>query len=333
MVRYASRRALVALAALAIGTAPAAAQKEASIPRVGFLSPGTSATNQGITAFRQGLAELGYIDGRNIAIEPRYAEGKPERFPQVAGELVGLHVDAIAVIGAITVRAVMGATRTIPTVFAIVVDPVAEKLVASMERPGANITGVTTFDPRQPTRQLKILKRAIPSLKRLAIVGDASVSEALLLANEREARALGIEARRYRVAAGHPEIETVLANARAEHADALLVLEEPAVFIHRKQIATVANKYRLPTMFAPDYADAGGLLAYGTSYVEGAHRMAAYVDKILRGTKPGEIPVGIVAEHRLVVNLKTARDIGVTIPPDLLQEANRVLPDDGTASP
>ncbi len=333
MARSTCCRALVALAAVAIGTAPAAAQREARVPRIGFVSPGTSAATQGITAFRQGLAELGYVDGRNIVIDPRYAEGRPERFAQVAGELAGLQVDAIAVIGAITLRAVMGATRSIPTVFAIVVDPVAEKLVASMERPGENVTGVTTFDPRQPARQLAILKRAIPTLKHLAILGDASVSEALMLANVREARALGIEPRPYRIAADRPEIETVLSAARGEHVDALLVLEEPAVFIHRKQIAAIANEYRLPTMFAPDYADAGGLLAYGTSYIEGARRMAGYVDQILKGKKPGEIPIGTVGERRLVVNLNTAREIGVTIQPDLLHEANRVLPDDRAPSP
>jgi ABC-type uncharacterized transport system substrate-binding protein len=292
--------------------------------RIGYIGPTTSSSPTAV-ALREGLIELGYVEGRDFVIEARFAEGKRDRFPAIANEIVSHKVDVIALVGAITARAAMKATTTIPIVFAVVLDPVHDSLVTNMQIPGGNVTGVTTYDPQQPTKQLALLKTVIPGLRRVAILGDASVSEALLNANDKAAHALGVDVTRLRVAAPNPDIEGALAKARNDSAGALLVLEEPAVVAARQRIVELAGRDRLPTMFAPDWADAGGLLAYGTSLVEGARRMVTYVDKILKGAKPGDLPVEAVTRYQLVVNLKTARQLGVTIPPDVLKQANRII--------
>ena len=275
------------------------------------------------------IADSGYIAGRDVEIEQRFADGRSERFAEVASEIVGLGVDLIALVGAVTARAAMKATTSIPIVFAVVVDPVADGVVASLERPGGHVSGVTSFDPQQPRKQLEILKEAVPALTRVALLGDASVSEALLKANEEQARALGLVPTRLRLTAPNIDIEGVLTEVRRQDCGALVALEEPAVVLHRKRIAELAAKERLPTMFARDWADAGGLIAYGTSVVEAARCMAPYVDKILKGANAGDLPVKVVSGHELIFNLKTAREIGVTIPQGLLRRANRVIQESG----
>ncbi len=200
-------------------------------------------------------------------------------------------------LGAVTARAAKKATTSIPIVFAMVVDPVADDVVASLERPGGNVTGVTSFDPQQARKQLELFREVLPGLKRVAILGDQGVSEALMKANEGQARALGLQTQRLRVAGPNPDLEGALAAVRQENADALLILEEPILVTLRKRIAELAAKYRLPTMFARDRADAGGLIAYGTSVVEAMRRMAPYVDKVLKGAKPGALPVETVTRQ------------------------------------
>jgi putative ABC transport system substrate-binding protein len=310
---------------LALGTvlAPAKAQQPAKIPRVGFLAPQGRSLPL-FEAFRQGLAELGYVEGRNVVIEPRFAEGQYERFPYLFAELVRLKVDVIAVTGAVTARAAKKAVTDIPIVFAVVVDPVADNVVPSLERPGGNLTGVTSFDPQQAKKQLQLLKEAIPGLKRVAILGDQGVSEALMKASEGQAKEVGLQTQRFRVAAPNPDLEGAFAAMKQEHADALLVLEEPILGVQAKRIAELAAKDRLPTMFPPSRVSAEGLIAYGTSQVEAIHRMAAYVDKVLKGARPGELSVETVTRYELIVNLKTAQEIGVTIPPEVLKRADRV---------
>lgn len=211
--------------------------------------------------------------------------------------------------------------------FGVVVDPVTDKLVTNLERPGGTITGVTTYDPQQPRKQLELLKTVIPDLKRVAILGDRSVSEALLNANDKEARALGLEVTRLRIANPNPDIDGVLAQAKTENVGALVMLEEPAILIppNAKRIVALATADRLPTIIGADWAEYGVLMAYGTSVVEGARRMAPYVDKILKGAKPGDLPVQAVTGHKLTVNVKTARQIGLTLPPELLKKADRVI--------
>jgi ABC-type uncharacterized transport system substrate-binding protein len=311
---------------LAIGSllAPAEAQQAAKVPRVGFLAPqGRSLPLFG--AFQKGLADLGYVEGRNIVIEPRFAEGQLERLPDLVAELVRLKVDVLAVTGAVTARAAKKTVTDIPIVFAVVVDPVADNVVPSLERPGGILTGVTSFDPKQATKQIQLLMEVIPGLKRVAILGDQGVSEALIKAGEEQARTLGLQPQRLRVTGPSPDLEAAFAAFKRERAEALLVLEEPVLGVHATRIAEMAAKDRLPTLFAPSRAAAGGLLAYGTSQVEAIRRMAAYVDKVLKGAKPSELPVEKVTRYELIVNQKTAHEIGVAIPPEVLKRADRVI--------
>ncbi len=314
----------VVILALGAVLAPAEAQEAARTPRIGFLAPQGRSLPL-FDAFRKGLADLGYVESRNVVIEPRFAEGQYERFPDLFAELVRLKVDVIVVTGAVTARAAKKAVTDIPIVFAVVVDPVADNVVPSMERPGGNLTGVTSFDPQQAKKQFRLLKEAIPGLKRVAILGDQGVSEALMKASEGQAKEVGLQTQRLRVAAPNPDLEGAFAAFKQEHADALLVLEEPLLGVHAKRIAELAARDRLPTMFPPSRVAAGGLIAYGTSQVEAIHRMAAYVDKVLKGTKPGELSVETVNRYELIVNLKTAAEIGVTIPPEVLKRADRVI--------
>jgi putative tryptophan/tyrosine transport system substrate-binding protein len=300
-----------------------AKEQPAKVLRIGFLAPQGRSLPL-LDAFRQGLADLGYVEGRNVVIEPRFAEGQYERFPELIGELVGLKVDVLAVTGAVTARAAKKAATDIPIVFTVVVDPVADNVVPSLERPGGNITGVTSFDPQQATKQFQLLKEVIPGLKRVAILGDQGVSEALMTSGEEQARALGLEPQRLRVAGPNPDLEAAFAVFKQGHAYALLVLEEPVLGVHAKTIADLAAKDRLPSLFPPSRVAAGGLISYGTSQTDGIHRMAAYVVKILKGAKPGDLPVETVNHYELIVNQKTAQAIGVTIPHEVLKRADQV---------
>ncbi|WER49655.1 ABC transporter substrate-binding protein [Cupriavidus sp. WKF15] len=303
---------------------PSEAQQPAKIPRVGFLAPQGRSLPL-FDAFRQGLADLGYIDGKNIVIEPRFAEGHYERFPEIFSELVGLKIDVLAVTGAVTARAAKKSVTDIPIVFSVVVDPVADHLVPNLERPGGNLTGVTSFDPQQATKQLELLKQVVPGLKRVAILGDQGVSEALINAAEGQARTLELQPQRLRVAGPNPDLEGAFAAIKQQHADALLVLEEPILGVHAKEVVDLAAKNRLPTLFAPSRVAAGGLVSYGASQTEAIRHMAAYVDKVLKGAKPGALSVETVKRYELIVNLKTAREIGVTVSPEVLKRADRVI--------
>jgi putative ABC transport system substrate-binding protein len=318
-------KTLIAVVVLTLGAVTSLeAQQAARISRVGFLAPqGRSLPLFG--AFQKGLEDLGYVEGKNIVIEPRFAEGQPERLPELVAELIRLKVDVLAVTGAVTARAAKKAVTDIPIVFAVVVDPVADNVVPSLERPGGNLTGVTSFDPQQASKQLELLKEIVPGLKRVAILGDQGVSEALMKASESQARSLGLRPQRFRVAGPSPDLERAFAAFKKERAEALLVLEEPILGVQATRIADMAAKDRLPTMFAPSRVAAGGLIAYGTSQVDAIRRMTAYVDEVLKGAKPGELPVETVKRYELVVNLKTARQIGVTISPEVLKRADRVI--------
>ena len=308
----------------------ASAQQPANVQRIGYLSSGSAPTpatpHHGFEAFRKALADLGYVEGRNIIIEDRWPEGgRPDRLPEAAAALVSLKMDVIAVVGAIAVRAAKGATTDIPIVFGVVVDPVAAELVANLERPGGNVTGFTTFDPQQARKQLEILKEAIPGLARVALLGDAAVRPALFQANEDAARALGLQTQALKVRAPNPDFEGALEAVKKEGAGAVVVLDHPVTGPNRRRIAELAAKHRLPTLFPRDHADAGGLISYGTGLSEASRRTAAYVDKILKGAKPGDLPVETVTRHELIINLKTAREIGVTFPPAMLSNANQVV--------
>lgn len=300
------------------------AQQAAKISRVGFLAPqGRSLPLY--AAFQKGLADLGYVEGQNIVIEPRFAEGQYERFPELLADLVRLKMDVLVVTGAVTARAAKKAVTDIPIVFAVVVDPVADNVVPSLEKPGGVITGVTSFDPKQASKQLELLKETVPGLSRVAILGDQGVSEALMNASEEQARAIGLQPQRLRLTGPSPDLDAAFAAFKKERAQALLVLEEPLLGVHATRIAEMAAKDRLPTLFPPSRVAAGGLIAYGTSQVEAIHRVAAYVDKILKGAKPADLPVEKVVRYELILNLKTAGEIGITIPPDVVKRADRVI--------
>jgi putative ABC transport system substrate-binding protein len=302
--------------------AAALAQDPAPVKRIGLLAHAPGVVTEG---FLRGLRARGHVEGRDVAVEARFSHGDLERFPELAAELVRRKVDVIAVVGAVTARAAERATSSIPIVFAVVVDPVADGVVSDLQRPEANATGVTTFDPQQSRIQLELLEEAVPGLRRVAILGDRGVSEFLARDSERHARELGLEPLILRVAGPAPDLEGALASAKRQGAGALLVLEEPITGIHQKEIAELAARYRLPSIFSRDRAEAGGLMAYGTSITEGARRMATYVDRILGGARPGDLPVERVAGHELIVNVGTAQKIGLSIPPRILGRADRII--------
>ena len=312
--------------ALGVGAilAPCQAQQAAKTARIGFVAPQGRSLPL-FDAFRQGLADRGYVEGRNVVIEPRFAEGQYDRFPALFDELARDKVDILVVTGAVTARAARKAVSDLPIVFAVVVDPVADKVIASLDHPGGNLTGVTSFDPQQATKQFGLLREVIPAVKRVAILGDQGVSEALITAADQQARTLGLQPQRIRVAGPNPDLEAAFAAMRQQHADALLVLEEPVLGVHANSIAELAAKDRLPTVFAPSRVSAGGLLSYGVSQTEAVRHMAAYIEKILKGAQPGELPVEKVDRYELIVNLKTARAIGVSVPADVLKRADQVI--------
>jgi len=307
-----------------LGVALSGAQQPGKMTRVGFLGTGpapTPATSYApLQAFRQGLHELGYVEGRDVVIETRWAEGRLDQLPALAAELVGLRVDILVGVGAVVARAAKSATTTIPIVIAVVIDPV--NLVA--ERPGGNLTGLTTFDPQEARKKLALLQEVVPGLARVAILGDQAVRDTM--GHAEQARALGLQPQSLTIAGASPDLEAVFQAIRREHADALLVLELPATVMHRKRIAELAAQQRLPTLFPlSGSSDAGELLGYGTKITEAARRLAAYVDRIVKGAQPADLPFEVVVRPELIVNLKTAKQIGLTIPPNVLARADRVI--------
>jgi putative ABC transport system substrate-binding protein len=310
--------------ALVGGISTCDAEEAQKVARIGFLAPQGRSLPL-FDAFRQGLAEIGYIEGRNLTIDARFAEGQLDRLPGLAAELAASNIDVLAVTGAVTARAARKGAPDTPTVFSMVVDPVADHVVSNLANPGGNLTGVTSFDPAQARKQLELLKEVLPGLRRVAVMGDAGVSEALISASEAQAGELGLQTVRHRFVAASPELESVFASFHRTQVDALLVLEEPLLGVHAKRIAELASANRLPTMFAPSRVGAGGLLSYGTSQTESVRRMASYIDRILKGAKPAALPVETVTRYELIVNLKTARDIGVTVPASVLAKADRLI--------
>jgi putative tryptophan/tyrosine transport system substrate-binding protein len=290
--------------------------------RVGIVVAGSAYP---INGFRAGLADLGWIEGESIRFEIRAAEGQLQRLPEFASEMVSLGVDLIAVIGAVTVRAVRKATSTIPIVFAVVVEPIGDGLATNLEHPGGNVTGVTTFDPQQAATQLRFLSAVIPGLERVAILSDLGVSDCMSNSNREATLALQLRPQLIRVEAPAPEYENAFAAMERERAQALVVLEEPINQACRKQIADLAAAHRLPTVFPISMLDAGGLIAYGTSLRNATQRMAGYADKILRGANPGDLPIKAALLHELVVNLQTAQRLGVTVPSGVLAQADQII--------
>jgi putative ABC transport system substrate-binding protein len=319
---------VVLLLSACLGTA--AAQPAGKVPRVGYLS-GHSLSDRGaqrqLEAFRQGLRELGYVDGQNIAIESRSAEGKDDRLPALAADLVRSKVDVIVASTGAATRAAQQTTRTIPIVMSLVNDPVGSGLVASLARPEGNVTGLTIMAPDLMAKGLELLKEVVPKVSRVALLRnpDNPAGTAMLREAEAAARALGV--RLQNLEARNPqEIEGAFAAMTRERVGALLMLSDAIFFTHRRQIAELAAKGRLPSiMRTRDYPDAGGLMAYGPNFLDLQRRAATFVARILKGAKPGDLPVEQPTKFDLVINLRTAKAIGVTIPPSLLQRADEII--------
>ncbi len=322
------RKLLTVSLALGILSAPLAAdaQRPAKVPRVGLLLTGSppSAT---AGPFRHGLRDLGYVEGQNIAIEERWAEGKHERLPDLAAELVRLRVDVIVTPGTPPTLAAKDATRTIPIVMVFVADPVGQGLVAGLARPGGNITGLSSLGEGITAKQLQLLKEFVPKVSRVAVLRFPADPVHPLLVREAEgaARALGVLLQV--LEAGSPnDFDRAFAAMARERAGALLVLAHPIFFAQRARIADLAAKARRPAMYAlREYVEAGGLISYGTHLPALFRRAATYVDKILKGAKPADLPVEQPTRFELVVNLKTAKALGLTIPQSVLIRADQVI--------
>jgi ABC-type uncharacterized transport system substrate-binding protein len=323
--------ALVPALAIILASALSASSQPEQVRRVGFLpsasSVPTAATpSPTLEAIRQRLTELGHVEDRTLLFEPRWAAGSIERLPALAADLVGANVDVIVTLGAAATRAARNATSTIPIVFAVVVDPVAAGLVEDRDRPGANLTGFTSFDPEELRPHLALLKETIPGLTRVAFLGDAAVaSDGAQAWDEAQASAVGLQAQSLRVRGAEAELERAFQAARREGAQAVLVLEMPAMIEQRRRIAETAIRHRLPTLFVGGDGDTGGVMSYGTNARETGRRLGDYVDAVLNGARPATLPVEQLVRKELIVNLRTARAIGVTIPPAVRQRADRVI--------
>ena len=304
------------------------AQQPAKVPRIGFLSSlSPAAVSARMDAFRQGLRELGYVEGKNIVIESRWAEGKTERLPELAAELVRLKVDVIVTGGPSVNRFAKEATVTIPIVLAFDNDSVGNGFAASLARPGGNVTGLSALSPEISGKQLELLKEIVPTLSRVAVLGNSAEPANALVLREVElaAGAFGVKLQ-YLDVLGPKDIETAFRAASKGRADAVLVLLSPVVISHRTQLVEIALRSRLPAIyFRPEFVEDGGLMSYATSFADLSRRAATYVDKILKGTKPADLPVEQPTKFELVINLKAAKQIGLTIPPNVLAQADKVI--------
>jgi putative ABC transport system substrate-binding protein len=324
------RRFMTVAAGLLVAPLAAEAQQQSrKVFRIGLLGtvpltePGASHIWDG---FFEGLRQLGYVEGRNIVIEGRYSEGRSERLPTLAAELVRLKVDVIVAAG-YTAAMAKGATSTIPIVMTNHGDPVASRLVASLARPGGNVTGLSLMNPELIGKQLQLLKEAMPQLSRVAVLSNPAHPDHPRSLRQAEVAARALKVRLQILKARAPtEFTGAFSAATKESAGALLVLADPMFFGERTRIIELVERSRLPLMGAqPEYAEAGGLLAYGIDQRDNFRRAATYVDKILKGAKPGDLPVEQPTKFELIVNQKTAKTLGVRIPPAVLARADRVI--------
>ena len=323
-----TRRAFLGTLAGGLLAAPlfVEAQPAHKMPRIGFLDPHTPSVAAPFhNEFRARLRELGYVEGQNITIEYRFAEGQTERLPELAAELVRDDVQII-VAGATGVRAAQRATTAIPIIMVgYGGDPVRTGLVASLARPGGNITGSTLLFPDLSAKRLQLLREAVPKVGRVAVLWNPTTKAQDWKEVQMAAPALGLALQSVEVQ-GPEHFERAYGAMKREHADALLVLGDPLTFFHRKLIVDLAAKHGLPAMYNErEYAIDGGFMAYGADLFEDFRRAATYVDKILKGTKPADLPIERATKFKLVINLKTAKALGLTIPPSLLLRADEVI--------
>jgi ABC-type uncharacterized transport system substrate-binding protein len=310
----------------AVLAAPFAANAQAGkIALIGYLQLGSAAGPP--TALLQGLRELGYVEGHNIVIEYRYAEGRAERLPELAAQLVDLNVDIIVAGGTPAPLAAKQATSVIPIVMTSAGDPVGSGLVATLSRPGGNVTGLSLFSPEITGKRLSLIKDIVPGISRVAVLWNATNPIAALNMRETEAaaRTLRLQVQALQVH-GPDDIESALPGAISGRAGALFLLDDPLLFQYRQRIADFAAANRLPaSAYFKEFAQAGGLMTFGPDLAESNRRAATFVDKILKGAKPGDLPVEQPTKFELVINLKTAKALGLTIPQSLLLRADQVI--------
>ncbi len=332
-----SRRAFIGglagglLAALLATPLAVEAQQVGKVPRVGYLSVFSSSNPYPPSeAFWQGLHDLGWVEGKNIAIEWRFAEGNARRLPDLAAELVRLRVDLIFAETTPAARAVKQATTTVPIVFSPIADPIGSGLVANLARPGGNITGITFMAPELGGKRLELLKQAVPGMTRVGVLshpGDPSEAtvKSVLEQTEAAARALGVQLLRLE-AQGPNDLDRAFAAMSRERVGGLILIPSAMFVDERRRIVNVVVKDRLPAMFYfREFVEAGGLMSYGPNFRELWRRAATYVDKILKGAKPSDLPIEQPTKFELVINLKTAKTLGLTIPPSLLGRADEVI--------
>ena len=324
-----SRRAFLATS-IAVTVAPfaAAAQPPAKIWRIGYLGPvSPSGGARLLESFRQGLRELGYVEGQNISIDYRWAEGRPDRFPALAAELTQLRVDVIVTYNNPGVAALQQATRTIPIVVANMGDPVGSGFVASLARPGGNITGFTGLSEELSKKWVELLREAVPKVSRVAVltVSQTPAADTQWREIQGAAKALKATLQRHEIA-GPDEIEHAFANLIKDRAQGLIVLPHAVTNANRARIASLAAGHRLPGMY-PDseYVEAGGLMSYAPNYSDQHRRVATFVDKILKGARPADLPIQQPTTFELAINVRTAKALGLTIPRPLLLRADQVI--------
>ena len=321
------RRAFMAVIAGSLLAAPLAAEAQPAgkVYRIGFMSNSTRPAGTGLVdAFRRGLADLGWVEGKSISIEYRWAEGDMGRHPRLVAELVASKAEVIVLAGTAAARAALQATRTIPIVAAIVGDPVASGLVRSLARPGGNLTGIAWQAGDLVTKQLQLLQEMAPTVTRFAALGHSAVPTARTSVAT-AARLLGLKLEVFEI--GVPaDVPTAFKAMERGRAEALIVLPSPMFYSERRRLAQLAARHRLPAIYeVKAYVDEGGLASYGPSFPEMYRRAATYVDRILKGEMPGELPMEQPTKFDFVINLKTAKALGLAIPPSLLQRADQVI--------
>jgi putative tryptophan/tyrosine transport system substrate-binding protein len=304
----------------------ARAQQPGKVYRIGFLGAASaSGFATKVDAFRAGLRDLGYVEGKNIVIEFRWAEGRYDRLPELAAELVRVKVDVLVTHATQGSRAAKQATTTIPIVIAAVGDAVAGGLVASLARPGGNVTGSSFFSPELAAKRLDVLKETFPRIKRVGVLfNPESLYRPVLDAMEKGARSLNIELQQYAVR-GPSEFANVFQDIAKERSEALTMNEDPMLLVNSKAIADFAAQQHLPLFGFLEMAEAGGLVAYGANIVEMHRHAAVFVDKILKGARPGDLPVEQPTKFELAINLKTAKALGLTVPPQIVARADKVF--------
>jgi putative ABC transport system substrate-binding protein len=313
---------------IVMAVCPGFAQQRGKVPRIGFLGNSTPALEENLIGpFREGLRDLGYVEGKNIVIEWRWAEGKYERFPTLIAELIASKVDVIVTAGTPSTQAYQKARTSIPLVMVAVGDPIGTGIVASLNRPGGNITGLTSMSPDLEGKRIELLKEVIPKLSHVAVLWNPLNAFHEIENKQVEAAATGSRMKvLYLGVENQEQIDDAFAQIRKERPEALLVLAD-RVFLHnRSRIMDFAVQHRLPGVYAYlELVEAGGLMSYGPSYADMHRRAAYFVDKILKGAKPADLPVERPAKFELVINLKAAKQLGVTIPPSMLYRANKVI--------